>query len=238
MNTGLVTGFVFVDRTTQGRISPELLATFAKVAEAQIRDDVAPAWGMKPVPVRVDAAENAQPGECVNYFVDRDDDVPDALAYHTEATSGVFFARTLVETILTAGGNLADDASSVLAASNHECVEAFIDPSVNQWCDDGAGKSKAKEPCDPVQDGVYAKTVDGADYPVPNFVTPAWFDPRAVGAQLDWVGVLAAPFTRTAGGYYEERDNATGAVTQVFGEAVPEWRRCIASGRRARARAR
>lgn len=164
------------------------------------------------------------------WLIDTDSSEPDALAYHTNATTpdhGVV-CRILCKTILDNGGVLLfKDASTdtVAAALSHELIEALVDPLCTFSAQDqnNGGRFVALEACDPVQNGIVQVNVDGQVVGLSNFVHPLYFANDApAGSDFDFMGQLSAPFTIASGGYISYFAN--GQWSQTFGKRVPQWK--------------
>ena len=197
-------GIAFYSTSTT-KSNEELAAGVAAIS-AQLVEDFCPAWGKLPITATFYPDPKQIPaGTPAVQLADRCD-VPQALAYHTESANGRI--RGLVG-ILTCE----EDGESWTSAASHEATEAARNPFVNGWTTTtghGGHRKVADEVADPVQDGTYEK--NGVE--VSNFVYPAWFDGHApAGSKFDHLGQLSAPFTKTAGGYFEIDTN--GVVTQL-----------------------
>lgn len=161
--------------------------------DAQLREDVCPAWARLPVGVRFYADAKAIPKGTPAIQIARVCDDAEALAYHTESASGAISGLVGVETCKA-------DGVDWRSAASHEIVETTIDPFCNMFAltGDESGEAISDEPCDAVEDGSYQKH----GVAVSNFVLPAWLDIEGE-APFDFMGKLSAPMTKTAGGYYE-----------------------------------
>jgi hypothetical protein len=157
--------------------------------------------------------------------VDKDTDVPDALAYHDLQDGrpvGIVMAKTVLDTGATVLG-----PGGVSVALSHELLETRADPYCNydagNWLD---GFDYWLEVCDAVQAGDYA--INGVH--VSNYCRKSWFNPQAEqlaskqDPPYDRLGVLSKPFTIADGGYQVR--NRPGEEAQVWGSAPPfhGWR--------------
>jgi hypothetical protein len=191
----------------------------------QVRYHAAPLWGKTPIPVvYISTAADAQPGSWVIAVLDDSDQSGD-LGWHTEKQGDVVYGRVFARPVFDNGGDALHKPLSVASVLSHEVLETFVDPNVNLWADMGKGKAVALEVGDPVESDSYPIEVHGhGDVTVSNFVTPAWFDPRAkAGARLDYLKKVSSPFEMTKGGYMVTL--VEGKSKQTFGEHYPEWRR-------------
>jgi hypothetical protein len=163
----------------------------------QIREHVAPAYGLKPVKVAfLSAASHAPAGAWVITVMDDADQAGD-LGWHTEDAAGRIYGRVFAAPCMYYD-------VPVSTTLSHEVVEAFCDPDVSQWRDTGRGYSVAYEACDPVEGDSY--TIDGVG--VSDFVTPAWYMAKApVDAMLHYIvnGKVDQPFELAPGGYVVRR---------------------------------
>jgi hypothetical protein len=164
------------------------LSILAVALQRQLREHVAPAWGLAPTDeVAAGAAE--VDGACTVAIL-QDADQADALGYHDKTPNGAPYARVFLGPTLDAG-------LSISSVVSHEVIEARLDAACNLWADsERAGHEWAVEGCDAVQDESY----DLGGYAVSDFVLPAFFDPGAKGP-YDYAEKLSAPFSLTAGGY-------------------------------------
>lgn len=172
----------------------------------QIREHVAPAYGMTPVRVQyLSGASHAPAGAWVIAVLDDADQAGD-LGWHTEDASGRIYGRVFARPCL-------DYGVPVSTTLSHEIVETFCDPDVDQWRDTGRGYSVAYEACDPVEGDSYE--IDGVA--VSDFVTPQWFmrPVRGVG-RTHWLDTALEPFDLAPGGYYVRRW-PDGSEDQEFG---------------------
>lgn len=197
-------------------VSDHDLVTMCSAISRQILTDVAPAFGILPVPVLFSHTPPA--GGHVIALVDTCDD-PQALGYHTES-GGVPDGFVGAKPELDNGGKVLTGSYSVASVLDHECLELLLDPACNLTADSGQGFSVAYEIADPVQSDSYV--VQGVT--LSSFVLPAWFDPdAAAGSRLDWLGHLSHPFQIASGGYVVEIRE--GKASQKFGDAMPGWLR-------------
>lgn len=202
--------------------------------QIQLDLHVFPAWNLKGGTIRFYADKTKVPGYAwVISIIENDAQVAGALGYHQEETSGKIDGYIMCQPILTNGGTvLAFDPAnpgqySVSATLSHECLEALNDPYINKYHDNG-NTSWCGELCDPVEQIGYGIMVNGTNVAVSDFVFPSFFNQYATATYnmpFNYLKTLKAPFTILPGGYAIQRDIATGNTTQVFGEAMPEWRR-------------
>lgn len=194
-------------------MTPEILAQIAAACEVQLNAHLSPEWGGNFEVRAGTGAGDIQPGEIVFVLLSALPGAPGAIAYHDSDGNGVpvlFDAITLSDSLYGQG-------NSVSVAISHELCETAGDEGCNDWCDDGAGNSFAKELSDGVENFSYAI---GAVY-VSNFLLKSFFVPGRKGpydymssAGLGGVGP-AAPFVTAVGGYQIERTMGTGEH-QVF----------------------
>lgn len=141
-------------------------------------------------------------------------DQPDDLGYHEDDQGDIF---SLIDVKLCE--QYQDDWRTCLA---HEAGETVVDPRTTRM----SGPYQV-EICDPVEGQVY----DKADVPMPNFVTPAYFN-LTPGPRYDFMGLIAgtAP-TRSPGGYLEYLDGDT--WTMARGDRATGYMLNRPNGRRA-----
>lgn len=176
----------------------------------QIREHVAPAYGLPSVRVSfLSAASHAPKGAWVITVLDDADQAGD-LGWHTEDASGRIYGRVFAAPCLQYG-------VPVSTTLSHEIVETFCDPDVDKWADTGRGYSVAWEACDPVEGDSYYI----GDVLVSDFVTPAWYGKKSPLASLNgrtrWlIDPTIGPFDLAIGGYVVRRW-PDGSEDQEFG---------------------
>lgn len=198
---------------------------------AQIRDQVAPAWGRQPVSVQfaADPASIAETEQVITLLDSPDTD--GALGYHYETNDqvlGKVFSNPVLDNGGTAlGSKDALGTPSVSSVLSHEVLELFCDPDTNLYVDGPAidkGSCYALEICDAVEGDGYIVGAGDQDVQVSNFVTPTYFDGEATAGPFDFLGKLTGPFTLDKNGYLIVR-SSPGTEAQVFGESMPAWKR-------------
>lgn len=191
-------------------------AAMTSAVDHQMFTHVEPAWNMPRTPVAW--TKTPPKGARVIVLVDTADD-PQALGYHTEVgaiQSGIVGCKPELDQ----GAHPLTGAYSVASILSHEVLEMAVDGHCNLWADTGKGYLVAYEVGDPVQSDHY----DIGGVTVSNFALPAWFDPLTPrGTKVDYLGKLKTPFTLSKGGYWVQM--RAGAVTQKFGEQMPQWLR-------------
>lgn len=135
---------------------------------------------------------------------------------------------------VTARSELRLGPHSLCESASHEIVESMIDPFVNLWSEvpGRPGVEMALEVADMTQD-TYPVDVDGADWPVANFVTPDYFETRLYpeaerkaflrgGGRFDYAGRMTFPGQILPTGYAIMRRPKDGGYTTypVFGSSV------------------
>jgi hypothetical protein len=202
-------GIVLINQST--KITDAEVEHIAHACDAQLRDDVAPAWDIKH-PLRVTTTPDTS--SYPFFMVDDIPEAPGALAYHYVQTNGVPAGKIGVKTTLDAG-------ESVASATSHEAVELQCDIFCASWSySDRLQCLVATEACDPVQGDSYTiKVAGGAKVEVSNFVTPYYFTEDPLGNALDHLGTLKRPFDIAKGGYQIRMKG--GKVSNVFGTAFP-----------------
>jgi hypothetical protein len=179
-----------------GHVSSDQASQIVQACSVQLLTQAAPMWERGGVPAKLYASRGDVPADGSLIVVADSIDVPEALAYHTEAGDRIV---GLVDAalILSSGGDVMASENSISSALSHELLEALIDPYVNASWQDSAGNRYDAEICDGVQDQSYS--VQGVA--VSDFVLPSWADPQDSVGPFDIMGRLASPFSKTTGGY-------------------------------------
>lgn len=185
----------------------------------QLSRDVAPFWGLVPALEFVRHGGSGTPGSSPCYILDQPD-VDGALGYHDEGADGTAYIKIFCNPIFNSGGTALSGALSLSAVLSHEVLELTGDGPANRWVDGPDNRDYALELCDACEDQYY--DIDGVS--VSDFLLPAFFDPKASkNSRLDFLGLLAEPFSMTPGGYQIVRTE-TGKVSQVWGASYPQWK--------------
>lgn len=185
------------------------VAAWTKACATQIREDVAPAYGRRPVRVQfLKGADHAPKGSWVIVVLDNADQAG-ALGYHSVDEHGRVYGRVFIKPCQQYGMV----PSTTLS---HEIVETFCDPGVDRWFDTGRGYKVPYEACDPVQSGSYLK----GGIEVSDFVFPAWYS-RGTGkaAQRNQLDTIRTSFDLSPGGYVV-RQLPDGSENELFGSSA------------------
>jgi hypothetical protein len=222
-----------VNASTQ--VSNDDVNTMCQAVQIQLDLHAAPAWNQKSMTIRFYADKTTIPGYAWLVTILDSPDQAGALGYHDEVNdkiNGFIFTKPVLDN----GGVILYDANnpqnvSVSSVLSHEVLEMFGDRFANFWADGPAiaqGDQYALELCDPVEGNSYVIDVNGKNVSVSNFIFPSWFNAQATAPTnmpFDYLKLLKAPFTMTAGGYMIVR--SANQAQQVFGEQVPNWKKEI-----------
>lgn len=212
-----------VDHTKKHRPGPRVLEAIAEALTIQIERDLAPAWGITPVPVTVGGN-----GEAIHFFdtaQSADDD-----GYHEVDPNGRPYAHVTAAFAFRHGSGWLDGHDALSATASHEALEMLIDPTAMDYSFNGERTLWAHEVSDPVQENLYSIPVRRQKVPVSDFVLPAFFNAWSSGP-FDHLGVLDSSFSLAKGGYamceraradYEKDGRRFGVL---FDKKVPKWRR-------------
>jgi hypothetical protein len=212
---------VIVVQNHSTRVTDAQVDVATRACATQVRHDVAPEWGVKPVSVIHLANTAPVPAGAYVIGVFDNSDQADALGWHTKDGNAIY-GKVFASPVLDNGGTVLQGQLPVATVLSHEVLEAYLDPRVQLWAQDNGGGLWAYEICDPVEDQAYEITVSGQKVSVSNFVTAAWFDSQSTGEELDHMGQLKTPFELSKGGYAVKAVH--GKVAQVFGDHFPMWK--------------
>lgn len=205
------------------RVPAHELDLMVRAVAHQLRNDVSPVWGLKPVNViRHDAKDTTIPVGAYVIGIYDDADQANALGYHTE-NAGYIYGKVFAAPVLDNGGTLIEGALSVSAVLSHEVLETYVDPRAQLWAASENGYQYAYEICDAVENSAYDVTVSGTKVGVSNFVLPGWFDNEERGEKLDFLGHLTQPFQIERGGYVVLMRE--GNMSQKFGDEFLDWKK-------------
>jgi hypothetical protein len=202
------------------------------LVDRQVRDHVAPAWGIQPPVVEfyVPPQSGDAPRPHYDAIIGILDDADQAgdLGWHSEGPDADIYGRVFAQPVLANGGNALDDQLSVCSVLSHEVIEVVGDSACNRWAQQADGTLIALELCDPVEGDSYPLTITSVSGTkvtgtVSDFVLPSWFDPDAAPGQTDWLALVTAPFEVRSTGYVIVMTGGT--VTEQWGEKYPEWRK-------------
>lgn len=203
-------------------------ADFATIVEAMdvYTGIVTAAWPDIPTPIaHVTATATTIPDGAWPIYLLPTSDVANALGYHDVTDpQGRPYSRVFVDPIIQNGGQALLGPLTVASVCSHELAEMLVDPSATLWADMPDGRRLALEVGDPVESYSFNVTIpDGTLVSVSDFVKPSFFNSTGAGP-YDHLGQITAPFALGDGGY-EIVEDATGNVSQVFGEHPPDaWR--------------
>jgi hypothetical protein len=221
-------------------VSNAEINTMCQAIQVQLNLHVLPAWNMKAATIQFYADASKVPGYAWVVSMLDNSTQAGALGYHSLDSDKVD-AFIFAAPVLQNGGAVMVYTPSnptqylVSATLSHEVCEMIGDRYANGFSvgptDSSGYNLYCQELCDPVEDGTYAVPMDGYQVGVSNFLFPSWFNPEATlaaNAPFDYMKVLTAPYTMTAGGYIivAQMTNENQVTTQQkFGEKMPQWRR-------------
>jgi len=111
----------------------------------QARDQVAPAWDIKPPKVVYRDSEEVTESGAYKVLLFDDADIAGALGYHSDGPDGLPYGRVFVKITQ-------DHKMAVSGVLSHEVLEIMLDPQANYWADNwNDGQSYALEIADPVE---------------------------------------------------------------------------------------
>lgn len=233
-------------------VSHDEVKKMVAAVNKQVRDHIAPAWGVDRFVIEYHDGDLASvqaevpKGDWVFALLDNADQAG-VLGWHWQDDADHIYGEYFAEPSLKAGSTALGGTYALSATLSHEAAEVLGDPNCNRWRDTGRGFAVAEELSDPVEADGYE--IDGVR--VSNFVLPEWFDPVASpGERFDYLGRCQRPFSMTPGGYWvqaplgsqQERfaEVATWEVEVgfdvrandmlVFSPEMPEWRRNAKAG--------
>ena len=194
----------------------------------QLRDHVAPQWGL--LPHGVVFLPNGAQGIRYDAIIGIMDDATQAgdLGWHTEGPDADVYGRVFARPVLDNGGNALTADLSVCSVLSHEAIETLGDSACDLWAQRADGTLIARELGDPVESDSYRLTIasetgETVTGTVSDFVLPAWFDPNASVGSKDHMGLVTSPFEVRPTGYVITMTDGT--VSQQWGEQYPEWRK-------------
>jgi len=215
-----------VNSSTQ--VSNEDAYIMAALVDKQLREHVAPAWGLAPPSVLYMSKPAEFHYDAIITIFDDADQAGD-LGYHTEGPDADVYGRVFASPVLQNGGNALTNALSVCSVLSHECIETVGDSACNRWAQRPDGSQVAVELADPVEGDSYEITIaspaESATGTVSNFVLPAWFDPDADPGPADYMKLVTAPFQVRDTGYVITMAAGSTTVTEQWGERYPTWKR-------------
>ena len=221
------------------------LQTACQAIQIQMDQHLFPAWNMNKGTITFfDNKANVPADAWLISVIDNDLQVEGALGYHQEETDDKIDGFIMCQPILSNGGKvLAYDPSNpgeytVSATLSHEVIETIGDVYTNTYYDNRlTGESWCGELADPVEQISYGIVVNGVNVSVSDFVLPNFFNPyaEAKDAPFNYLNTVKAPFTILPGGYAIVRNGGMGTESQIFGNAMPQWRKDMKASKFSRA---
>jgi hypothetical protein len=200
--------------------APRDVAFWVAAVNQQIREHVAPVWGLPPMGVAYYGEIPTLPeGDGAMLGIVNDDGNAESAGWHAAIGRFPF--------------GLVDLGQSRRASAtlSHEALEIFVNAYLDRWIPNTIipGRSMALEICDPVQERTYPVRVsimgETRDVLVSDFVTPAWFGVRnADGSHARTYmsdagqALELAPFTNATGGYYIAQERGETIYVQSFAQ--------------------
>jgi hypothetical protein len=199
------------------------------LVDKQLREHVAPAWGLAPPSVLYLSGPAEFHCDAIIGILDDADQAGD-LGWHTEGPDADVYGRVFASPVLQNGGVVLDGQLSVCSVLSHEAIETLGDAACNRWGQQSDGTMVAVELADPVESDSYQMVISGPGIEtvtgtVSDFVLPAWFDPDADPGPTDFLGLVTAPFQVRSTGYVIMMAAGSSDVTEQWGEEYPAWKR-------------
>lgn len=211
-------------------VTGEDVYLMAALIDRQLREHVAPAWGLAPPTVLFLDKPAQFPCDALITIFDDADQQGD-LGWHTEGADADVYGRVFAAPVLQNGGNALTNELSVCSVLSHECIETLGDAACNRWAQRADGAWIAVELADPVEGDSYEITVSSAAEvvtgTVSDFALPAWFNPDAAPGPTDWMKLVTAPFQVRDTGYVIEMAAGATTATEQWGEAYPDWKKAL-----------
>lgn len=203
-------------------LSPSLLARIAGAIEHQTSVHYEAVWQSQGAVVLVYPTLDAVPsdGETAALAIYDTPDQAGYLGWHDVMKNGVAFGRAFWGPVKDSGGTLLEGADSLSAVISHEALEMLGNPYVNWGAFMPDGDIDAMELADRTQGDHY----DIGGVTVSNFLGPRAF--RDGIGPYDYLQLLKSPWEVRPGGY-AIRMKPSGEVYNVWGEAVPEWKKAL-----------
>lgn len=203
--------------------------------QKQISWHLCPAWNLKNINVWFYADKTTVPANA--YVVSVLDNYTQAgvLGYHDEDATGRPEGFVFAQPVLSNGGVVLHDPNnnqnvSVASVASHEICELIVDANAATWVWGPTiqqGNEFALEACDAVEGYSYDITLSNGItlVSVSDFLLPEYFNQTssAKAGAFDFLGKLSAPFSLGTSAYMIV--SQAGQPTQVFSEAMPEWKR-------------
>jgi hypothetical protein len=192
-------------------VSVEDVAFWTAAVAQQLREHVAPLWGLSP-PGTAFYTEKPT-GAALLAFVD-DDGNAEAAGYHSKIVNLVY--------------GLVDVGQSRVPSQtlSHEAIELFLNPDLTRTVPGPGGRQVFIELCDPVQLETYEIDVEILDkrraVVVSDFVLPRWFGLSNIDKADNRTTYLAnqiGPFETAPGGYYVAKEDDGSVVFVTRGAA-------------------
>lgn len=208
----------------------------AMLVNRQLRDHVAPAYGLLPPSVRFLPHGPDGRYDAIIGIMDDADQAGD-LGWHAEGPDAGVYGRVFARPVLDNGGNALTAGLSVCSVLSHEACEVLGDAACDLWAQRADGLLIARELCDPVEGDSYRVTISAASGEqvtgtVSDFVLPSWFDSSAAPGPTDHMGLVSVPFGVRPTGYVIAM--SAGNVNALWGQEYPEWRKETKQGELAR----
>jgi hypothetical protein len=156
----------------------------------QVQRDVAPIWGINAQVTYVPKGQIAPANSWQVIILDNSDQAG-ALGYHDLTANGYPISKVFAAT------DKKYNLSWTVTAS-HEICEMLVDPDCVLAAQTGNTTFVAFEVCDPCEADKLGYSINGTL--VSDFVTPAWFQPKA-HKPYDFCNHITAPLTLLPGGY-------------------------------------
>jgi hypothetical protein len=175
--------------------------------QAQLTEDVAPAWGLDAVSLSYVALHAKVPaGVWPIYLLNRSDE-PGALGYH-EDTGPVPDGKVFVRDAIRYGISWTVDFS-------HELIEMLVDPMTDRWVALAAmkGWKVIVEPGDPVEADSLGYKKQGVL--VSDFVLPAYYGLAPAGGGFDYMNHLDKACPALLPGGYVSLQDPRGHIKQL-----------------------
>jgi hypothetical protein len=226
---------ISVINQSKGVLDDEL-DIICKTIQIQLTRDVSPAWEILSPTITFNSKD---PHAYTIYVIDNDSQELQALGFHLEESNDTIDGYVMCEPILDNGGTvmLFDSSNpgkyTISGTLSHEVIELVFDRFTNIYYDNSNGISWCGELCDPVEQIGYGIEVGNINVSVSDFLLPNFWDPHST-SKWNFLNSLHGPFTILDGGYAVQRNNGPGSEQQVFGHAMPQWRKDMKMGKFAR----